>query len=165
MDAVIQEGRTQVIAIIVAVIFSLLLYTMMAKRVVVTKAIVTRDLGYPLSSPSDLIRAGVEWEELRPQSSQPSPSNMIRAGLGWAVPVVLCYFLYQGQGWAKWVLGVLLATYALPPFLVVLITIFCSVTLPRLILRPVWILIPFVIQLIASWVLLRSPEIQAFLSS
>ncbi|MBD1869425.1 hypothetical protein H6F95_19385 [Cyanobacteria bacterium FACHB-471] len=47
----------------------------------------------------------------------------------------------------------------MPAFLGTLIAISCSIV------RPAWILIPLVIQLIASWVLLRSPEIKAFLSS
>ncbi|MBD1869424.1 hypothetical protein H6F95_19380 [Cyanobacteria bacterium FACHB-471] len=101
MDSVIQEGRTQVIAIIVAEIFSLLLYRVLARRVLVNRAVVTRDPIYPQSSPSDMIRAGVNWALLYPQSSQSSPSDMIRAGVNWAVPVVLCYFLYQGHVWAK----------------------------------------------------------------
>ena len=128
MNSAIQEGKIQVIAIIVAVIFSLLLH-----RVIVAI--------HPLDGHSR------------------SLSGITILGVQWALTVVLCYFLYQGHGWVKWVLGVLLATSALPGLLLVLMSISYSVH------RFNWLLIPFIIQLIASWVLLRSPQIKAFLSS
>ncbi|MBD3886900.1 hypothetical protein IFO70_35300 [Phormidium tenue FACHB-886] len=124
MNSAIQEGRTWVIAIIVAVIFSSLIGE------------VTTDFPFNRSS-----------------------SDIILTGVGWALVVVPCYFLCQGHGWAKWVLGVLLAISAfinIPLALIAIRSLFVSSALG---------LIPAAIDLISSWVLLGSPQIKAFSSS
>lgn len=130
MNSDIQKGRTQVIAIIVT-------------------AIVTSLIGEVVTYflPSDQSSSGM------------ISIDIISTGVAWALTVALYYFLYQGHGWAKWVLGVLLATFA---FIGIS---FALTDTPFSYIRLASVLILSAIDLIVSWVLLRSPQIKAFLSS
>lgn len=85
--------------------------------------------------------------------------NTAKDGVRLVLTVSMCMFLYQGYGWARWVLGVLLGLgglVAIPGALLVLTTSFFGA---------LWILAIGVLYLGCAWVLLRSPEIKAFLAA
>lgn len=87
-------------------------------------------------------------------SEPPTIEDAIR----FLLSIALCYFLYQGQGWARWVLGVLLALggfAAIPSFFLLFQVSF---------LGAVWLLIMGISYLGCSWFLLRSPEVKSFLA-
>ncbi|MBD2092544.1 hypothetical protein H6F67_22095 [Microcoleus sp. FACHB-1515] len=90
--------------------------------------------------------------------AQPA-SEIVKDGIRFVLTIALCYFLYQGQGWAKWVLGILLALggfLSIPAALLVLNASF---------LGAIWLLVMGAVYLATSWILLRSPEIKAFQSA
>lgn len=124
MDLVIQEGRTQIIAVIVA-----LIVTFLASQAI-----------------SNTL------------SSDRSTAETIQDGIVLALTIALCYFLYQGYSWARWMMAVLLALGAS-------ITIpFAAIAIRRSFVGPASLLIQSAIYLVISWFLLRSPQIEAFLS-
>lgn len=86
-------------------------------------------------------------------------SETVKDGIRLALTLLLCYFLYQGHGWAKWVTGVLIGLggfLAIPGALLVI---------RYSLLGALWLLMMAAIYLTASWILLRSSEIKAFQSA
>lgn len=86
-------------------------------------------------------------------------AEIVKDGIRLALTFLVCYFLYQGHGWAKWVLGVLAALGGFVAIPGALLVIRFSL------LGAFWLLVMGAIYLAASWVLLRSPEVKAFQSS
>lgn len=123
MDLIIQEGKTQAIAILVALI--------------------------AVSLVSEVVQKYLDPDR--------SARETVQNGIGLALTIVLWYFFYQGYPWARWVMGALLAMSGLATIPV------ASVAIRSSFIGPASLLVTAAVYLIASWVLLRSPAIEAFL--